>query len=69
MAGHTIYHCIKNLKNACDEYEGCKFIVIETSTLLLDEETMNSVIDGDYPSIKSYDKGIVYKFAGSKDIV
>ncbi len=60
ISGHDIYTCISNLTNACAEYKPKSFIVLETSSVLLDEKYMQEVIDGNKVDIPSYDSGFIY---------
>ncbi len=60
ISGHRLYTCIKNLKNALEVYPPQKYVIIETNTVSFDIDDMNSVINGTYPTIPSYDSGILY---------
>lgn len=60
MSGHTIYHCANNIENAIKEYNPKDFVIIETATVKLDMQSMEKVLDGTYPHIDSYDKGLLY---------
>lgn len=59
MSGHTIYNCVNNLHNAAAAYPS-DWIVLETASVELSTADMQSVIDGTYPHIKSYDSGLLY---------
>ncbi len=59
MSGHTIYHCVKNYRNAV-EYFNPDIVIIEIDRVLLDTEKMLQVVEGKYPTIPSYDSGAVY---------
>lgn len=60
-SGHTIYNCVKNIKNAVDVYKPNKYIIIETSLVDLNVNDMKKVINDTYPTIQSYDSGILYE--------
>ena len=60
MSGHDIYHCVNNLKKAVDYYNPTEYVIIETDELVLDQDQIMSVINGDYPIIPSYDHGMMY---------
>lgn len=61
MSGHTIYHCVKNLKAAAEYYNPQSYVIIETQNVSLDEESMRKVVGGIYPQIPSYDRGMIHK--------
>lgn len=60
ISGHAIYSCVANLRRAAEIYTPRKFLLIETGSVRLDENSMRKVIDGDFPRIKSYDTGLIY---------
>lgn len=60
MSGHTIYTCVQNLENALKEYEPTEYVIIETDTIHLDTESVETVISNSYPEIPSYDSGWLY---------
>ncbi len=60
VSGHDIYVCAKNINNAIKEYKPSKYVVVETSTVSLDNEKMKQVINNELETIPSYDSGIVY---------
>lgn len=60
MSGHTIYHCVNNLKNAIEYYNPSRYIIIETDRIELDEQKMLEVIEDKFPRIPSHDTGIKY---------
>lgn len=60
MSGHTIYHCVNNLKNAIEYYNPSRYIIIETDRIELDEQKMLEVIEDKFPKIPSHDTGLKY---------
>lgn len=60
ISGHDIYRCVDNVAYALDCYQPSKYVIIETSTVDLDEESMKAVIDGTAQPIPSYDTGLMY---------
>lgn len=60
ISGHTLYHCIANLDNAMAAYSPKEYVIIETSTVELDIDSMGAVLVNTYPRLKSYDKGLIY---------
>lgn len=60
MSGHTIYTCVQNLKNAMDCYQPGEYVILETSTIDLEDNKMQQVLDESYPEIPSYDSGLHY---------
>lgn len=57
ISGHTIYTCVQNLRDALNEYDPSDYVIIETNTIYMDEESVNAVISDTYPEIPSYDSG------------
>lgn len=47
-SGHTLYSCIHNLESVLSFYQPRKYVVIETATIELEKEYMQSVMDGTY---------------------
>lgn len=60
VSGHTIYTCVQNISDAVNYYSPSDYVILETSEILLNKESMLSVVDNEYPEIQSYDSGIVY---------
>lgn len=60
ISGHDIYVCAKNIENAVNEYNPDKYVIVETSTVSLDNDKMREVINGELEIIPSYDTGIIY---------
>lgn len=60
ISGHTIYHCVNNLEDALSYYQPTKYVVIETDRIALDPAMMESVINGGFAHIASYDSGWMY---------
>ncbi len=60
VSGHNIYTCVKNIDNAVNCYQPKKFVIIETSTIELDVQLMQQVLENKYPDIQSYDTGLLY---------
>lgn len=60
VSGHQIYHCVNNIDNAIDTYQPTQWVIIETDRVQLDILEMQSVIDGKYEYIESYDEGTIY---------
>lgn len=60
MSGHTIYHCVKNMNEAVDFYHPSKYVILETDRIELSEISMEDVMKDAYPTIPSYDSGILY---------
>ena len=61
ISGHKIYNVINNIQAAIETFEPTKYVIIETSIVNLDEETMQQVITGNFVRIKSYDSGLVFQ--------
>jgi hypothetical protein len=59
-SGHTIYQCAKNIENAVREYSPSGFVVVETDRVVLRNEEMERVLDGELPTIPSYDSGLLF---------
>lgn len=59
-SGHTIVHCVDNLKNAVSYYQPQKFVIIETNEINPKEKEMQAVIDGEFADIPSYNSGALY---------
>ena len=60
VSGHDIYRCVKNLKDAFEEYHPTGYIVIETDTAALSSEMVQSVIGAELETIPSYDSGMMF---------
>lgn len=60
VSGHSIYRVMDNIKDAVREYRPEKYIIIETDSIQLDREEMQSVIHGTATRIPSYDSGLIY---------
>ena len=60
ISGHTIYRCARNLKSAVAEYEPSDYVVIETSTVRLESDSINKVLNNTLDVTKSYDNGVMY---------
>lgn len=60
VAGHEIYNVVNNINAAIETYNPTRYVIIETSIVNLNEDTMQQVISGDFVRIKSYDKGLIY---------
>ena len=60
ISGHTIYRCAQNLDAAVKEYRPQKYVIIETSVALPDNDSMLEVLNGKLNDIPSYDSGILY---------
>lgn len=60
ISGHTFYHCVNNLEDALSFYQPTKYVVIETDRIALDPAMMESVINGGFAHIASYDSGWMY---------
>lgn len=60
VAGHEIYNVVNNIGDAIETFKPKQYIIIETSIVNLDEETMQQVISGDFVRIRSYDSGVIY---------
>lgn len=69
MSGHTIYTCVQNLRDALNEYDPSDYVIIETNTIHMDEESVNAVISDMYPEIPSYDSGWIYAIQKNMPIV
>lgn len=59
MGSHTIYTCVKNLENALQEYEPTTAVLLQVSSLELDLDDMQLVLDGKYPTLPSYDTSLL----------
>lgn len=60
ISGHNIYTCVKNMEAAIAKYKPSSYVILETSNIDMDINSMDMVINGDYPEIESYDTGIIY---------
>lgn len=60
ISGHAIYNCVDNLENAVNTYKPKRYVIIETSTVELEIDSMEMVLNGTYPHIVSYDDGLIY---------
>ena len=60
ISGHTIYTCAKNMSNAVSEYNTSEYVILETDNVMLDDNKMLEVINGDLSTIPSYNSGILY---------
>jgi hypothetical protein len=60
ISGHNIYTCVKNLNKAFTVFPTAKIFVLETSTIKLDINIMQSVVNNSLSKIPSYDKGLLY---------
>lgn len=60
ISGHTIYRCISNFQEAVSTYDSVDCIIIETDTVSLNAEEMNTVINGVDEPIPSFDSGLLY---------
>ena len=60
VSGHTIYHCMRNLKSAVSEYQPKQYVVLVTDDIWLNTESMQQVIDDSLERIPSYDSGLLY---------
>lgn len=60
VSGHTIYRLVDNLNDALTSFKPKSYVVLETDTIKLDMDDMESVIDGKAQPIPSYDSGIIY---------
>lgn len=59
-SGHTVYHCVNNLKAAYDTYHPEKNIFLVIDEIQMSEVKMKSVIEGTWKRIPSYDSGMAY---------
>lgn len=60
ISGHTIYRIVDNIDSALKEFTPSKYVFIETNTVQLNCNTMNSVLAEEADYIKSYDSGILF---------
>ena len=60
ISGHNIYNCFKNIEFAVNKFKPRKFVIVETSTISFSVDSMEKVNNGTFPTIKSYDKGLIY---------
>lgn len=60
ISGHTIYHCVNNIRDAVQEFAPKDYVIMETSGIELSVDSMNAVLSGSYARIPSYDTGMVY---------
>lgn len=60
ISGHDIYRVVDNVDNAVLVYQPEEYLVIETATVILDEDEMKQVIEGTAKKIPSYDSGLIY---------
>ena len=61
ISGHTIYSCVKNLSKANAYYSPSNYIIIETDSVELNNDKMEEVLKGKYPTIPSYSSGAFYQ--------
>jgi len=61
ISGHNIYTSVKNLKTAVSYYRPSQYVILETNQVTLDDEKIDEVIEGKYPKIPSYSKGLFYQ--------
>lgn len=59
-SGHTLYTCVKNMEAAVKEYSPQEYVMVETDRLELDIDEMHKVLQREYKTIPSYDKGLMY---------
>ena len=60
VSGHTVYNCVNNIDYAIDTYQPKKYVVMVIDTVELDINQMQSVLNGEWQRIPSYDSGVVY---------
>ena len=60
ISGHNIYTCVKNIQAACNVYAPLQYVVLETDNIMLEERSLQQVINGEYSEIPSYDLGFLY---------
>ena len=53
ISGHDIYRVVDNVDNAVLVYQPEEYLVIETATVILDEDEMKQVIEGTAKKIPS----------------
>lgn len=58
VSGHNFKVCVDNLPYALYKYKP-GYVVIETSSLIFDEETVNKMIDGEIAEIESHNGGLL----------
>lgn len=57
VSGHNFKVCIDNLPYALNKYQPA-YVIIETSSLIFDEETVNKMINGEIGEIESHAGGL-----------
>lgn len=60
IPGHTIYRCADNLKYAAQVCMPRRYVLIETSTVRLNVQQMQKVLDGTASPIETHDTGVLY---------
>lgn len=61
MSGHKIYNVVNNIQDAIETFKPKRYVIIETSIINLDEDTMLQVLSGKFSRIKSYDTGLIFQ--------
>ncbi len=61
VSGHTFLRCVNNLPNALSEFPPEKYVIIETTSTSLDEDSVNEVLNGEMKAVPSYDSGVIYE--------
>jgi hypothetical protein len=59
LSGHTFLRCARNLENAVDTFKPGRYVIIETSTVTFDTQSIVQVLNGDYPVITSHNEGLI----------
>ena len=60
ISGHTIYRIVDNIDSALEQYKPAGYVIIETSTIELDMDVMQAVIENKAQPISSQDEGVIY---------
>lgn len=59
VSSHGLYTCVKNLENAVREYTPSNTVIIDAVSVTMDIESMQQVLDGNYPTLPSYNTGLI----------
>ena len=60
MSGHHFLYCLDNLDAAIDEFAPNKYVIIQTSNLLMTLNELYSIQNDTFSDIPSYDDGVIY---------
>lgn len=61
ISSHGLYTCVKNLEDAIREFEPTSTVMIDAVSIEMDIDSMQRVLDDTYPTLPSYNTGLVAK--------